>query len=327
MKITTMCNRNLDMLCFLNVATGDKFYTKVHKKEYKRFYPLLSSDIKEKINKMVAKRERTRLWPLVALLVSSVEHYESRDLLEMLQSHNEIREGIALSPYFKDDDAEKELTMHFETFTDAVIPFIKELEDIGFAEYWDKIKRPLLEEKCNHLNNFLRKFNILDEVSTLMPFSDADIRMWICAFARPHGVKLCGYDMIADYTWDDEIILATITHEMFHPPYKFETVAEAVEKLGNMPWVIKAYNKQRPGHEYKPMSGFIEENIVEALGIYVLKKMLPKYNAYKYFKKHDYGSHVISPHFYDYLHSTPKNLVQSFEEYFIDFVDALSNVH
>ena len=324
MKITTMSNLNLDMLCFLNVATGDKFYAKYHKKEYKKFYPLLSDGIKEKIKKMAAKRETTRLWPLAILLISSLEHYDSRDLVEMLRSHNEIRERIALSPYFK-GDTEKELALHFETFTDAVIPFVQELEDIGFTAYWDEVKRPLLDQKCNNLNNYLTKFSILDEVNKLMPFNDADIRMWICAFARPHGAKLCGYDMIADYTWYDETILGTITHEMFHPPYKFEVVAEAVEKLGNMPWVIKAYNKQRPGHEYKPMSGFIEENIVEALGIYVLKKMIPNYNAHKFFRKHDYGSHVISPHFYDYLHSTPKKQEQSFEEYFVDFVAVLSD--
>ena len=324
MKITTMYNRNLDMLCFLNVATGDKFYTKYHKKEYKQFYPLLSDDIKDKIKKMAAKREKTMLWPLVALLISSLERYESRDLVEMLRNHNEIRERIALSQYFK-NDTEKELAMHFETFTDAVIPFVEELENIGFVAYWDEAKIPLLDEKCNHLNNYLKKFNIIDEVNKLMPFNDADIRMWICAFARPHGAKLCGYDMIADYRWDDETILSTITHEMFHPPYKFETVAEAVEKLGNKLWVIKAYNKQHPGHEYKPISSFIEENIVEALGIYVLKKMNPNYNAYRYFKKHDHGSHVISPHFYDYLHSNPKKQEQRFEEYFIDFVDALND--
>ena len=324
MKITTMSNLNLDMVCFLNVATGDKFYTKVHKKEYKMFYPLLSDDIKEKISKMVAKRETTRLGPSVALLISSLEDYKSRDLVEMLQSHDEIRKKIALSPYY-DDDLEKKLPMHFETFTDAVIPFVKELNDIGFVAYWDKVKKPLLDKRCSKLNNSLKKFNILDEINKLMPFNDADIRMWICAFARPHGIKLCGYDMIADYRYYDKTILSIITHEMFHPPYKLETVTEAVEKLGNIPWVIKAYNEQRPGYEYKPMSGFIEENIVEALGIFVLKKMYKYYNAHRYFKKHDYGSHVISPYFYDYLHNTPKNQEQSFEEYFINFVDALSD--
>ena len=162
-KITTMHNRNMDMLCFLNVATGDKFYTKIHKKEYKQFYPLLSDDIKEKIKKMAAKRETTRLWSLVALLISSLEHYESRNLAEMLRSHNEIRERVALSPYFK-NDTEKELALHFETFTDAVAPFVEELEDIGFAAYWDEIKKPLLDEKCNHLNNYLEP--ILNNAST-----------------------------------------------------------------------------------------------------------------------------------------------------------------
>jgi len=318
MKITTNFNRNFDLLCFLNVATDDEFYIKYHEKEYKQFYPLLSNEIKTKIEEMAKKRERTMLWPVVTLLLSSLNNYENRDLIEMLQSHDEIITSINKSPYKFTDE---EMSMHFGFFDNVIIPFIKELESIGFAKYWEEVKKPLLIERCAHLNAYLDKFNILDEINNLMPFNNADIRMWVCAFARPHGAKLCGYDMISDYEWKDETILLTVTHEMFHPPYdaEKEAVVEAISELGEKPWVIKAYENQHPNCTYKPMDGFIEENIVEALGIFLLKKMIKDFDAHKYFKEHDYGSHVISPRFYDYLHSNPKNKEQGFEEYFIGF--------
>jgi len=323
MKITTNYHRNFDLLCFLHAMTKDKLSVDELKNEYDRFYPLLSEDIRSRAKELAKKPERLLFWPLVNLLISSLQNHDKRDLITMLESHNEIREEIAQTPYFK-GESKKDLALHFKSFQDVVIPFIKELEVIGFAEYWDESIKPLLEERCNQLNRYFDNFNILDEVNRLMPFNDSDIRMWVCAFARPYGAKLCGYDMISDYTWSDETILTTVTHEMFHPPYDHEAVSDAVKKLGEMPWVIKAYENQTPGSEYKPMSGFIEENVVEALGIYVLTKMIEDYDAHKYFKGHDNGSHVISPYLYDYLYCNPKKQEQSFEEYFIGFVDMLS---
>lgn len=321
MKITTHYHRNFDLICFLNVATGDAFYTEAHEAAYKQFYPLLSDDIKAKIKGMVEKRETTMLWPLIALLLSAVDNHDSRDLVDILQSHDEIRQGIAPTPYFK-KDTEKQLSLHFETYTQVVIPFVQALEAIGFVDYWEQEMKPLIEARCAQLNQYLETFHISDEVSRLMPCHRGDIRMWVCAFAHPLGAKLCGYDMISDYTWDDETILRTITHEMFHPPYQADKVAEGVKALGALPWVVAAYENQHPNHAYQPMAGFIEENIVEALGIYVFKKMIVDFDAHGYFKEHDFGSHVISPYFYDYLCNTPKG-AEDFETYFLKFVAGL----
>jgi len=114
---------------------------------------------------------------------------------------------------------------------------------------------------------------------------------------------------------------------MFHPPYNYNKVETAVEKLGALPWVKKAFDSQKEHLKYSPMKGFIEENIVEALGIYVLLKLGVETEMYKdphkYFQEHDEGSHVVSPRFYDYLVNKPKPAVQSFEDYFIAFVDEL----
>ncbi|MCL2405605.1 MAG: hypothetical protein FWC92_08670 [Defluviitaleaceae bacterium] len=322
MKITTSYHRSFDILCFLHSITEDELSASELKGEYDKFYPLLSDEIKSEAKQLAAKPERLLFWPLVNLLISSLANHDKRDLVQMLRSHDEIRNGIAQSPYFK-GESQKDLTLHFKSFEDIIIPFLKELEDIGFTKYWDETVKPILEQRCITLNRYLENFNIASEVNKLMPFNDLDINMWVCAFARPYGAKLCGYNMIGDYTWPDETILSTITHEMFHPPYDHDTVSDAVNTLGAMPWVVCAYENQTPGSEYKPMSGFIEENVVEALGIYILSKMIHDYDAHKYFKEHDGGSHVISPHLYDYLHSNPKNGGQSLDAYFIGFVDML----
>ena len=73
----------------------------------------------------------------------------------------------------------------------------------------------------------------------------------------------------------------------------------------------------------KAEEGFIEENIVEALGIYVAIKLGANIEPFQYFKDHDDGSHIISPHFYKYLCENEKVREQSFEDYFINYVKSL----
>jgi len=321
MIITTNYHRNFDFICFLHVLTDDELSIGDHKTDFDRFLPLFSDKIKEKVQRMKQKydNESVLFWPLVNLLLSAVDNHETRDLRDLLTSHGEIREGIGRSPYFK-TDTDKKLTAHFDAFAEVIAPFLDELDTIGFTDYWETEKKPLLKARCAVLNSYLEKFYISDEVNRLIPVKDEDILMWVCAYAGPYGAKLCGYNMISDPSWTDEQILSTITHEMFHPPYNHAKVADAVEKLGNLPWVAAAYENQHPNHAYKPMSGFVEENVVEALGIYILTKMITDFDAFGYFAEHDHGSHVISPFLFNYLHTNPKSAEQSFEDYFINFV-------
>ena len=86
----------------------------------------------------------------------------------------------------------------------------------------------------------------------------------------------------------------------------------------------KAYDIQKRPNGYRPMNGFIEENIVEALGIFIAIQLGVNIDPKKYLLEHDNGSHVISPYFYDFLCENEKDVSQSFEDYFTSFVDSLS---
>jgi hypothetical protein len=110
---------------------------------------------------------------------------------------------------------------------------------------------------------------------------------------------------------------------MFHPPYEYDKVHDYVQILFNKPWVKKAFDNQPPNSGYNTMAGFIEENIVEALGIYLAVKLGADIKPYEYFENHDGGSHVVSPLFYKHLCENAKTREQSFEDYFADFVTSL----
>jgi hypothetical protein len=151
-----------------------------------------------------------------------------------------------------------------------------------------------------------------------------DCEIYLCAFADPFAIKLCGNALITDMSNSIDTILANAAHEIFHPPYNFSLVKKYVLKLANKPWVKEVYDKQPPSAGFGSEEGFIEENIVESLGIYIAVKLGANIEPYQYFKDHDNGSHVVSSHFYKYLCENEKVREQSFEDYFIGFVNSLT---
>lgn len=46
MQIKTKISYNLDMLCFINIMTADKYYISFHKEMFEKFYPLISNKTK-----------------------------------------------------------------------------------------------------------------------------------------------------------------------------------------------------------------------------------------------------------------------------------------
>jgi hypothetical protein len=320
MMITAKPCYALDVLCFLNVLTADGYYVKRHAEAFNTFYPLLSPGVKEKMQEAVRDFGSSMISPTATLLISSLENFFERDLSEMLFSRAEIEERIKRSPYQFTPD---ELNSLLDSFSDRLDPTISELERAGFGEYWESLRLPAIAKKCDEINGYFTKFDIKGLALDFKDFKDEDITVYICSFAAPHGIKLCGYSLISDMSYRNETILANVTHEMFHPPYNYGIVEDSVLALAEKQWVIDAFLNQDPHSGYTEMKGFIEENVVEAMGTYLVFRMGAEEDPYGYFNEHDGGSHVISPKLFRYLLENPKNREQTFEDYFNGFVSSL----
>jgi hypothetical protein len=71
------------------------------------------------------------------------------------------------------------------------------------------------------------------------------------------------------------------------------------------------------------MEGFIEENIVEAMAIFICHKLGLEKEPFAYFAKHDGGTHMLSVVLFEYFSRYPKSSNQTFEEYFRDLFKVL----
>jgi len=321
MRLKTSISYNLDILCLLNTLTADGYYTKRHKEVFDAWYHRLSDAVKQKMHEWVLKHGNATISPTITLLISSLADFNNRSLIEMLGEFDEIKQSMKKTPYIFEKEKFEEL---FSWFSSTVIPLVSELEEKGFREYWEQNWLPKIQKKCTEIDSRLIDFK-MDQV--LQPFGDianTDCIIYLCAFTDPLGIKLCGNNLITDIRYSLDIILSNATHEIFHPPYNQDKIRDNVQFLFDKPWVKKAFDNQSPNSGYSTMEGFIEENIVEALGIYIAVKLGACIEPYEYFKNHDGGSHVVSPHFYKYLCENKKVQAQSFEDYFIEFVSSLS---
>ncbi len=97
-----------------------------------------------------------------------------------------------------------------------------------------------------------------------------------------------------------------------------------MDSLAEKEWLIAAFEAQKSTSGYDTMESFVVENIVEALGIYMVVQLGVEVDPDEYFKKHDESSHVFSPYFFKYLNENEKDKNEPFEDYFKRFAERLT---
>ena len=325
MKIKLDISYNLDLLCFLNSMTGNKFIVDYHKEAYEKFYPFVGDEVKHKMKRLHRLNVSHLLAPGAVTALSSMHDFDKRELLSMLGSQTEMKQSISKTKY---GESLFMRLMLLRLINRYAIPLVQDLENAGFKDYWHSERLPLVQERLNGLDEYMEQYSKDAErlFNRFIKMDASDFTIYVCSFANPQGIKLCGNNMIVDYVYDNKTILEILTHEPFHPPYDFKAVRKSVKTLARKPWVKEAFKKQTPEHRYAPMSFYIEENIVDALGKYVAAQLGLSADPKKELAERDNDSHVISPRFYDYLCENEKDASQSFEDYFTNFVDSVDSI-
>lgn len=322
MKFNISTSYNLDVLNFMNVLTGDDFYVKRHNKAYELFGRSLSENSKRCIKKAVTIKGNYMLGPFLSLVISAVPNFNRRSLINLVQAPLGLRLHFSRYPYFNAEEWVKN-----EPLFDVFLPVLNELKAQNFRDYWESERLPLIKKYKNKLHTFVKKVQIGNEIEVMLgPGSTLEsITVYVCTFAAPHGIKLCGPKYITDVQFPQEITVGTAVHEMFHPPYDAKSLEE-LEHVGKDPLLVRAFEIKNPLYGYSTMEAFIEENVVEAMALFVCRKigLGGKYkNPYTYLETHDDGSHVLSVVLLNYFEKYPKSKNQSFQEYFRELLQVL----
>jgi hypothetical protein len=313
-------NYYLDLLNYLNILTDDQFYTKRHLEAYNRFSNSVSQAGRKSLSDAVHSNGNSMLGPLLSLLYSAVPDFEDKNILEVFGDLLFLKKSFAKYPYYNEKEWFKN-----EQIIKAIVPVVTEIEQIGFREYWENERLSKIINKSDEIEKFITGYDIGLEIAYMLgsEYDQQEITLYLCSFAAPHGMKLCGPRYVSDISFSNKTTLAVAIHEMFHPPYHTEDLHFQIKEIGNDNLVKRAFANQNPNFGYDKMEAFIEENVVEAMALYVCGKIGVEKDPYGYLEKHDEGSHVLSYILLNYFDKYPKVKEQSFHDYFIFLVNKM----
>lgn len=311
---------NFDLLNMMNILTGDPLYTHDHPEAYAEFGEALSDESRQTLKMITDSLGNAMISPLINFMISFIPDFENENLTELLLDESRIMEGIQHS-----DPRMLEKAKQMAPLYRALIPVMIELENMGFREYWLQEKKPLVTAKKAELEPVVKTYALDKEIAIMLGAGRApeEITLYLCAFAAPHGIKVFGPRYIADIRFPMETIFLIAIHEMFHPPYDQSEVQQSLDLLASDPFIRLAFEKKDPKYGYPEMNGFLEENVVEAMSLFIAHKIGLEPDPYGYLLKHDGGSHVFSVILLDYLSLHPKPVLQAFGTYFRELVDKM----
>ena len=320
MKFDVHYSYNLDLVNSINVLTGESVYLDWQKGVFELFGETLSEQSKNNIKEAVELNGRPMLGPLLSLVMSAVPNFERRSVVRMFLDTNLLHDNFRHYSYYEAEEWAQNTSIF-----GLLVPVLQELETKGFRDYWKKERLPRIIQMQRQFQAFADKFDLDQQIESMLGIGQAleGITVYLCTFAAPHGIKICGPRYITDVVFSKESSFGIAIHEMFHPPYNAQNLAIELQRLGDDPLLKHSFEKNDPRFGYSTMKGFIEENVVEAMAIFLCHKLGLENEPLSYFAKHDGGTHMLSVVLFEYFSRYPKRNNLTFEEYFRELLKVL----
>lgn len=212
-----------DVLCFLNILTGDSFYTGFYQEVFEKFSPMITVEVQEalaNIKRVIKDENGGIVSALLCLYFSATEDETIDDMLATLDNSEMMQSNLMQTPYYELESWEA-----FDSIRDdlkTVLEFLR--DEICFEEYWVNEIRPIIENRINETESELGTYNIVPEAEHYMgfPVSSNQVTVYLLYFVKPHGIKVTGMRYLNDQSYPAEFIPMTAVHELMHPPYDWE---------------------------------------------------------------------------------------------------------
>lgn len=313
---------SLDMANFLSIMTGDEFYVSRHPEAHALWSTRLSEGAKQAIASAVAINDGSAmLGPQICSIISAIPGFHEADLATLLTRPDQEYEAW---PYYT-----PEKWVQAKEMLQALLPAVRDLEDLGFHTYWTTERLPLIKSGIEVMHQSLStlSINIGHAAASMLGSSqfnpDDQLELYMCTFASPHGIRITGRRFISDVQFTPAVTTRVGIHEMFHPPYELADVEVEAAALIADPLFQTSFQTKDPKFGYATETGFLEENIVEALELFVSQRAGLMQDPIEYLLRHDEGSHTLSVVLLKYFHQVPKAEDETFTTYLKRLVPAM----
>lgn len=313
-----------DALSLLNALSGDPFYLKYYQREYDYFHPLFSTEEQaafRQLKRVLKDEGRGIVSATLTLYYSTVDDETLPDMIRTAHDSSRMKASLQETPYWI-----PEAWTNFERATPALETALRALDRVGFAEYWAQAAKPRVEKRIAALSPDLPKYDIVPAIEKCLGFSlpSHTITIYLLAYSEPHGTRVTGLRFLTHISYPFGIVLHNAIHESMHPPYHTSDAAvrHAVDLLGRDPLIVDKVVHHDPSFGYNSMSGYIEEDSVEALEQIVSEEFGVGRNARIYWYTQDGGMHLLAPAIYVSYKRALRQHPQPYSQWFVDAVEA-----
>ncbi|MDQ3798206.1 MAG: hypothetical protein M3384_02040 [Acidobacteriota bacterium] len=293
-----------DTLCFLNVLTGDSFYQRFYAKEYARFEPHFTPQVRSALTNLKSKvkdENKNIVSAFLSLHFSASNAETLDDMLNALDESKQIKVDLQKTVYYTKDGWRL-----FESIKNDLRIVLRFLQTERFDVYWREEILPKVREKVGSISEYLSNFDVVREVEKHLRFELASKKIIVFAlyFSRPHGIRLTGNRFVTDISYPTQVVLRVAIHELLHPPYdlsKDRELKKTLETLRSDEFLTSKIRNHNPAFGYNSFESFVEENCVRALDQIIGEKLGIKNDARQRWRDEDDGIHVLAAVLYDLM--------------------------
>ena len=286
-----------EALCFLNALLGDPYYLNYYQRDYNYFSKLFTPEVERALkNLYMVRRVSGMILSASLTYLFSVDDDESLggllkamdDSASIFEKHRET--GVTINWV-------QQVLYNF-TVKRNLKTVIEFLIANDFEGYWKDRFLATLNHKSATLTEYLKDKDIIPVIEKRLgfPLSNGKITLYLLYFNEPHGISLVGTKFITGQAYPADLILRNAIHEMMQPPLDFKDLEfrAVLRKWNTGDFPIKQVREHYPEYGYNTYNSFVEENLVDALEIFVAQEIGMGIDTETYFSTHDGGMDVLA---------------------------------
>ncbi len=195
----------------------------------------------------------------------------------------------------------------------------------GFERDWDRHLGDGAQAQIAHTGAELSRYDVLGEQTRLLghELQAGRIEVILLWYSRPHGIRIQGGRFLTNIGYPATVVLRNAVHEPLHPPYDPANpgMVAAVASLSRDSLIVGIVHGHNPSFGYTTISGFVEEDAVQALEQVVSERLGIAVPAGQRWRESDDGMHLLAASIYQLMKETGfAERGGNFEQWFIETV-------
>ena len=289
-----------DVLCLLNVLSGDPYYLHYYQVEYDHFHPLFTPQEQAafvQLKHILKDEDGGIVSATLTLYYSTVDDETLLEMIRTAHDSSAMEAALRKTSYWSEDGWKQ-----YDKARPALEAALRALDRVGFSAYWRQTARPRVEKRIAELAPDLPRYNIIPAIESLLGFAlpSPTITIYLLNYSEPHGIRITGLRFLTHVSYPFRIVLHNAIHEPMHPPYNYgdPAVKDAIDLLGKDPLIADKVQHHDPSFGYNSASGYIEEDSVQALEEILSEQFGVGHSPCQYWQEQDGGMHVLAAAIY-----------------------------